>query len=220
MQEALQIDDPTFRDRGFGQRFGFGKHCALVVVDLIQSFTDPNSPLGSDLDAVVAATNQLIGQFRKIKAPIYFFTASYRPDLGDAGVWQLKMGGMSTLVAGSDGVKIDARLDRRESDYLIVKKYASCFAGTDFSAQLVSLGVDTLVVTGCTTSGCIRATVVDAVSSGFRPIVVPEAVGDRSVPAHQQSLLDIDAKYGDVVDMDEALARLSRYATEQSGGAA
>ena len=91
------------------------------------------------------------------------------------------------------------RLDVRDGDSLLVKKYASCFFGTDLVARLVSRGVDTLVITGCTTSGCVRATAVDALQTGLRPMVVREAVGDRSVAAHEQSLFDLEAKYADVV---------------------
>jgi len=136
----------------------------------------------------------------------------YRADLSDAGVWQRKMGGMASLVEGSDNVRLDPRLDTVDGDSIMSKKYASCFAGTDLAARLVSQGVDTVIVTGCTTSGCVRATVVDAVQSGFRPIVAPEAVGDRSGAAHRQSLLDMDAKYGDVVPLDEVIAHLSHIA--------
>jgi len=212
MEQELQIDDPVFLERGFGRRIGFGRQCALIVVDLIQGFTDPAMPLGSDLTDVVHATNTLIGKCRDIAAPVYFFVAGYRPDLADAGVWHRKMAGMASLVQGSEGVRLDPRLARREADHIMTKKYASCFAGTDLAARLVAQGVDTVVVAGCTTSGCVRATVVDAVQSGMRPIVVPEAVGDRSAAAHRQSLLDIDAKYGDVVTLEETLRRLSGYA--------
>ena len=120
-------------------------------------------------------------------------------DLKDAGIWALKQKGVVTLKAGTDEVEIDPRLDFRPTDSLLVKKYASCFFGTDLVSRLVSRRVDTLIITGCTTSGCVRATAVDAVQNGFRPMVVREAVGDRSAAAHEQSLFDLNAKYADVV---------------------
>ncbi len=209
MDQELQIDDPRFKERGFGQRIGFGRRCALIVVDMIRGFTDPAQPLGSDLDEAIDATNRLISACRRIGAPIHFFVVGYRADLSDAGVWQRKMRGMSSLVEGSDNVKLDPRLDARGEDSVISKKYASCFSGTDLASRLVSQGVDTVIVTGCTTSGCVRATVVDAVQGGFRPIVPREAVGDRSGAAHHQSLLDIDAKYGDVMALDDVIAHLA-----------
>lgn len=210
MEDTLQINDQFFKDRGFGKRMGFGNRCALIVVDMIRGFTDPSQPLGSELSSEVLATNRLIESCRRIGAPIYFFVVGYRPDLQDAGVWHRKMTGMSSLLEGSDNVRLDDRLDYRESDAVISKKYASCFASTDLAARLVAFGVDTVLVSGCTTSGCVRATVVDAVQSGFRPIVAPETVGDRSPAAHHQSLLDMDAKYCDVMPLHEVIARLSQ----------
>ena len=114
----------------------------------------------------------------------------------------------STLRAGTDGVALDARLERGPRDSILVKKYASCFFGTDLASRLTSRRIDTLVLAGCTTSGCVRATAVDALQHGFRPIVVKEAVGDRSRRAHEQSLFDLQAKYADVVSLDETLPRL------------
>jgi nicotinamidase-related amidase len=127
------------------------------------------------------------------------------PDLKDAGIWGIKMKGAATLKAGTPAVEIDPRLDMRPTDSLLVKKYASCFFGTDLVPRLTSQRVDTLIITGCTTSGCVRATAVDALQNGFRPIVVREAVGDRSKAAHDQSLFDLNAKYADVVSLDETL---------------
>jgi nicotinamidase-related amidase len=115
------------------------------------------------------------------------------------------MKGTLTLKAGTTAVEVDKRLDMRPTDSLLVKKYASCFFGTDLASRLMNLRADTLIVTGCTTSGCVRATAVDAVQNGFRPMVVKEAVGDRSAAAHEQSLFDLNAKYADVVGLDETL---------------
>ena len=138
--------------------------------------------------------------------PVIFSTVMYNDaDLKDAGIWVLKQKGALTLKAGSDGVEMDPRLDFREADSLLVKKYASCFFGTDLVPRLVSRRVDTLIITGCTTTGCVRATAVDAVQTGLRPMVVREAVGDRSAAAHEQSLFDLNAKYADVVSLDETL---------------
>jgi nicotinamidase-related amidase len=118
------------------------------------------------------------------------------------------MKGSLTLTAGSEAVKVDPRLGMQPKDILLVKKYASCFFGTDLVPRLNSRRVDTLIITGCTTSGCVRATAVDAVQNGFRPVVVREAVGDRSAAAHEQSLFDLNAKYADVVSLDETLQYL------------
>ena len=213
METTLQIDSPFFQERGFGKRLGFGHRPALIVVDMIVGFTDESMPLGAKLDAQVEACNELIKASRMAQVPIFFFSAAYDEDLADAGVWRYKMGGLTTLRHGSEAVKVDPRLDFQSRDPLIFKKYASCFFGTDLASRLVAQGIDSLFITGCTTSGCVRATVVDAVQSGFKPLVVRQAVGDRSKAAHDQSLLDMDAKYADVIELKEVLTHLGQKTT-------
>ncbi len=195
--------------KGFAARVGFGARPALVVIDIIRAFTDMRSPLASNLDSQVDAIRQLLAQAREARIPIIFSTVAYDPDLQEAGIWIRKIPSNSWLVEGSEWVELDERLERRPNEMLLVKKYASCFFGTDLVARLVSRGVDTLIVTGCTTSGCVRATAVDACSLGLHTIVVEEAVGDRAELPHIANLFDIDAKYGDVVGLDEALQYLS-----------
>jgi maleamate amidohydrolase len=198
-----------FQQRGFGQRIGFGLRPALLVIDMINAFTDPSMPLGANLDAQIAVINRLLLAAHARDVPVIFSTVSYDDFLQkDAGIWALKQSGVSTLAAGSAGVLVDRRLDKRQSDGLLVKKYASCFFGTDLVSRLVAQGVDTLIIAGCTTSGCVRASAVDACQNGFRPMVVREAVGDRSETAHAQSLFDLDAKYADVVTLQDTLSYL------------
>jgi maleamate amidohydrolase len=202
-------DAAFFRQRGFGLRIGFGERPAVIVIDMVKAFTNPEMLLGANLDAELAAINPLLGIAHERGIPVIFSTVIYHDaDLRDAGIWALKMKGVGTLKAGTDGIEVDPRLDFRDGDSLLVKKYASCFFGTDLTPRLMSRGVDTLIITGCTTSGCVRATAVDALQTGFRPIVVREAVGDRSAAAHAQSLFDLDAKYADVVSLDETLQYL------------
>jgi len=212
-------DQEFFRQRGFGLRIGFGERPALLVIDMVKAFTDPAMMLGADLDAQVAAISPLLGVAHERGIPVIFSTVMYHEaDFRDAGIWALKQKGVVTLKAGTDGVAVDPRLDMREGDGLLVKKYASCFFGTDLVARLVSRQVDTLIITGCTTSGCVRATAVDAVQTGFRPMVVREAVGDRSAAAHAQSLFDLDAKYADVVSLDETLTYLRTVGHNKPAG--
>ena len=199
-------DQEFFRQRGFGLRIGFGQRPALLVIDMVQAFTNPAMMLGADLDAQIEAISPLLGVAHERGIPVIFSTVMYHEsDFKDAGIWALKQKGVVTLQAGTDGVEVDPRLDFRSTDSLLVKKYASCFFGTDLVSRLMSRQVDTLVITGCTTSGCVRATAVDAVQTGLRPMVVREAVGDRSEAAHAQSLFDLDAKYADVVSLEETL---------------
>jgi nicotinamidase-related amidase len=206
---SSQQDEAFFRERGFGLRIGFGERPALIVIDMVKAFTNPAMMLGANLDSQIAATQPLLALAHERRIPVLFSTVAYHDaDFRDAGIWTLKQKGVVTLKAGTDGVELDPRLDFRPGDSLLTKKYASCFFGTDLVPRLNSQRVDTLIITGCTTSGCVRATAVDAVQNGFRPMVVREAVGDRSEAAHAQSLFDLDAKYADVVSLDETLAYL------------
>ncbi len=199
-----------FRARGFGGRIGFGERAAVIVVDLLNAFTDPRLPLGAPLDAQIEQTLRVLQAARAAGAPVFFTSVAYESsDLADAGVWAAKMAGLLSLRAGTPEVEVDARLGRRDDEPLVVKKYASAFFGTDLLTRLNTLRVDTVVLTGCTTSGCVRATAVDAVQNGLRPIVVREAVGDRAQAAHEQSLFDLQAKYADVVGVEEAVGQLA-----------
>ena len=205
-ERTSQGDAEFFQQHGFGLKIGFGERPALLVIDMLKAFTDPQMMLGANLDNEIEAIKPLIAVAHERDIPVIFSTVIYNDvDLKDAGIWALKMKGVATLRGDSDGVEIDPRLDFRKTDSLLVKKYASCFFGTDLVSRLLSRRVDTLIIVGCTTSGCVRATAVDAVQTGLRPMVVREAVGDRSAAAHEQSLFDLNAKYADVVSLDEAL---------------
>ena len=197
-----------FHEKGFGRRVGFGQRPALLAVDFITGFTDLRSPLAGELDSQVEATNALLEPARAAGIPVIFSTVAYDAELQEAGIWIRKIPSNAWLVEGSEWVEVDKRLNQHPNETTLVKKYASCFFGTDLAARLVSRRVDTLIITGCTTSGCVRATAVDSCSYGFHTIVVEEAVGDRAALPHAASLFDIDAKYGDVVGLEEALGYL------------
>jgi maleamate amidohydrolase len=208
-ERTSQSDAELFQQRGFGLKIGFGERPALIVIDMLKAFTNPKMMLGANLDNEIEAIKPLLAVAHERDIPVIFSTVIYNDaDLKDAGIWALKMMGVATLRGDSDGVEVDPRLDFRKTDSLLVKKYASCFFGTDLISRLLSRRVDTLIIVGCTTSGCVRATAVDAVQTGLRPMVVREAVGDRSAAAHEQSLFDLNAKYADVVSLDETLQYL------------
>ncbi len=201
-----------FEDRGFAQRMGFGDRPALLVVDFTLAFTDPGRPLGSSVDSPIEQTNLLLDVAHTKKIPVFFSAICYdEDDLGDAGVWRLKIRSLSTLKASTDGSQLDPRLNRLAADPVILKKYASSFFGTDLSSRLQSRGVDTLLIAGCATSGCVKATVIDACQHGFRPIIAREAVGDRSPAAHAQSLWDMEAIYGDVRSVSEIVSYVKEH---------
>ncbi|MCX4722448.1 isochorismatase family protein [Streptomyces sp. NPDC090052] len=209
--------DSVYERAGFGSPVPRGTRPALVVVDLTRGFTEADFPTGSDLTATVAATTQLIEAAREAGVPVIFTAISYTPAEADGRsvAWLDKATGMRALREGSDAVALDPRLPYRDGDVLVVKKGASAFFGTSLAAQLTALGRDTAVVCGATTSGCVRATAVDAVQSGFQVLVPSDAVGDRAQGPHDAALFDIQAKYGDVIDQADALGYLAELPTAQ-----
>ena len=202
-------DQQFLLERGFGLEIGFGERPAVLVIDLINGFTDPTTPLGAPLDDVIDATKLILTTARGSGIPILFTTVAYEdPEFADAGVWARKQTGVRSLRDGTRNVAVDERLGQLPGEPTLKKKYASAFFGTDLVSRLVIAQVDTLVLVGCTTSGCIRATAVDGIQNGFRVTVVREAVGDRVASAHIQSLIDLDAKYADVRSLDQVIAYL------------
>lgn len=197
-----------YQSRGFAHRIGFGAHPALLIIDFIKGFTDLSSPLASNLDNEVAATQQLLEAARKLNLPIAFTTIEYDEGFRDAGVFIKKVPSLSVLKKGSPLCEVDARLAPLPNEHILSKKYASAFFGTALAATLTAAGIDTLLIAGCTTSGCVRASAVDGCQNGFRTMVVRECVGDRAREPHEANLFDIDAKYGDVVTLAETLQYL------------
>jgi len=201
-----------FEERGFARRLGFGRRPAVLVVDMQVAFTDHRDPemiLAADADEAIIQTNRILGTAREAGVPVLFSLTVFEDhELRDAGLWRIKIRGNHLLKAGSRAVELHPGLERAPGDMMVRKKYASAFFGTDLASRLTALGVDTIILTGVSTSGCVRASAVDGISSGFRPMVVREAVADRSRAAHEQSLFDLDAKYADVVGADEVLSYL------------
>ena len=197
--------DQTYDRAGFGAPVRRGERPVIVVVDRTNGVTDPSYPTGADLSDVVAATASLVLAARPAGIPVVYTTIGYTPAERESVVWLDKAPGMRALAEGSPAVDIDPRLPRTDADHVIMKKGASAFFGTGLAATLASLGADTVIVCGATTSGCVRATAVDALQSGY-PVLVPrDCVGDRARGPHDASLFDIQAKYGDVITLDDAL---------------
>ena len=188
-------------------QLGLAQSPALLVVDMINGFTDPDSPLGTHCPDVVAANIELLAAFRNSGRPIFFTTVVYYDDQ-QASIFRAKVPALNVLQPGSRWVAIDSRMERQVSEPLIEKQWASAFFGTDLSKQLRALAVDSLVVTGLTTSGCVRASAVDGLQNNFQVVVAREAVGDRNLDAHQANLFDLNAKYADVLGVDEIISRL------------
>jgi nicotinamidase-related amidase len=185
---------------------GFGLRPAVVVVDYILGFTDPTSPLAGDFSQELKATKSLLNAMRRRGFPVLFTTTAYDKAMTEAGVFVRKVPSLSVLQRGSRLVEIDPSLKRRRSEVVIEKQYASAFFGTPLASTLHAQGIDTLIVTGCTTSGCVRATAVDGLQHGLRVIVPRECVGDRAPGPHEANLIDIDGKYGDVMGVKDVIA--------------
>jgi len=193
---------------------GLGQRPALILVDMINGFTDPACPLGSDAAAVVAANQRLLAAFRAAALPVFFTTVVYR-NAQQAQVFRRRVAALNVLVPDSKWVQVDARLAMAPGEQLIEKQWASAFFKTSLERRLHAQRVDSLVVTGLTTSGCVRATAVDGLQSEYRVLIPREAVGDRNPEAHAANLFDLHAKYADVVTLDAALQAVAKCSAAQ-----
>jgi maleamate amidohydrolase len=199
-----------------GQSVTLGERPAVLVVDFSRGFTDPQCTMGSDLTREVEATSRLLDTAREHGIPIIFTTIGFEPNLKDGSLWLEKAPGLKELIVGGKWVEIDPRLERREEETVILKKGASAFFGTNLPSVLISQGVDTVIMRGATTSGCVRATAIDLLQYGYPTLVPRECVGDRARDPHDANLVDIQAKYADVVSVEEALAYIESV-SQKSG---
>jgi maleamate amidohydrolase len=188
---------------------GIGDLPALIVVDVVKGFTDPTCPLGSKADEVVAANVALMDAFHKADLPVVLTTVVYRSD-DEATVFRARVPALNLLTPDSEWVRFDPRLPIAATDLQLEKRHASSFHGTDLDNWLKARNVDSVVVTGLTTSGCVRATAVDGLQNNYKVLVPREACGDRDAEAHEANLYDMNAKYADVVSLETVLELLPR----------
>jgi maleamate amidohydrolase len=204
-----------YLSRGFGGRVGYGKHPAVVVIDMAESWLDDSSPIGSDnVSGVLEPTLQILKAARGSSVPVFFTTMAFDAGgqelAGPVGRKLLHCSQQGSLERGSARTLLDKHLERRANEILMEKQRASAFWGTPLQGYLVSRGIDTLIIVGCSTSGCIRATAESAHNEGYHTIVAREAVGDRSQPAHECNLIDIDMRYADVEPTADVIRYLER----------
>jgi maleamate amidohydrolase len=197
-----------YSERGIGARVGFGNAPCLLIVDMQVVFNDPASRLGADMSEGLEAIGDLLELAREKGVMVVYIQTAWEKDLRDAGVWAKKIPSLADVELGSPGAEIHPRIAPIEGEHVVIKKGPSGFFGTHLAALLVSKGIDTVILTGASTSGCVRATVVDSMSNGFRTIVPIEAVGDRAEGPHWSSLFDIGAKYADVIPIAEVKSYL------------
>jgi maleamate amidohydrolase len=207
------MSDPTDLQQNyrgvFDGRLGFGRAPAILVVDFIRAYTEPGSPLYAPaVVEAVKATVPLLALARERKVPVIYTRVLYHPNGADGGLFVQKVPTLRKMVEGEPLADIVPELPPGPDDVILVKQYASAFFGTSLAAMLTARGIDTLIVTGCSTSGCVRATAVDTMQYGFRPVVPRECVGDRHEGPHEANLFDINAKYGDVVALRDVMDRL------------
>lgn len=181
---------------------------------MARAWLDPASPIGSStLDGVLENIVRLLDVARRASIPIFFTTMAYDEKMSEVGQnVKVKTPHLTWLVRGSEWVQLSPELQRRPHEPFIEKQRASAFFGTTLLSQLVARQIDTTLIVGCSTSGCIRATATDAHDQNFRVIVPQEAVGDRSASAHVANLFDIDARYGDVVQLDAVIHEFEKLA--------
>ena len=211
LDRIFSADSELYRTRGFQRRIGFGARPALVNIDLANAWTRPENPFSCEsMEVIIPGVQSLLAAAREKRIPIVYTTTAYAVTEGamsDMGLWHHKIP-VEALRLGTEAVEIDSRIAPGPGEHVIVKKNASAFHGTHLTGLLSAAGVDTLIVTGVTASGCVRATAQDALAEGFRAIVVRECVGDRIPGAVAWNLFDIDAKFGDVEPLDKVLRYL------------
>jgi maleamate amidohydrolase len=203
-------ESDVYRRQGFGNRSGFGRRPALLVVDFVNGFNDPAQFGGGNIPAAITSTRPLLERVRERGLPVAFTRVVYADDGSDRGVFCLKAPGLAGLTETARASQIVPELTPVAGEYVLRKTQPSAFFGTNLANWLVSKGVDTVLVAGCTTSGCVRASVVDAMSFNFRTIVVTDCVGDRALAPHEANLFDMGQKYADLLTREEVVAELER----------
>ena len=181
---------------------GLGSSPALVVVDMCRGFIDPSSPLGFQCDELIQANIKLVDKFKQMNLPVIFTTTIYR-DISEASVFRAKIPALNILKPDSEHTSFLAELSPDSKDILIEKKFASSFFETTLAADLRQMNVDSVVVSGVTTSGCVRATALDSLQNNFLTLVAEDCVGDRDLNAHRANLFDLQSKYADVVHSEQ-----------------
>jgi maleamate amidohydrolase len=194
----------------FDGHLPFGKRPALLIVDFVVAYLDPASPLYAGVEDALASNERLLAAARKAQIPVLFTNVVYSPGGADGGVFYRKVPALRLFDRGSPMGAFPESLQPVEGELVISKQYASSFFGTHLAATLTAQGVDTLLITGLSTSGCVRATALDACQHGFLPFVVREACGDRHPGPHEANLFDLQAKYAEVISEAQAIAHLEK----------
>ena len=201
-----------YQQAGFGGALAFGKRPALVIVDFVRAYIEPGSPLYAGCESAFESAKRVLAAARKAGIPVIFTGVEYEPGGVNGGIFYRKVGALKVFDRGSRLGEYCNGLEPRPGEWLLLKQYASAFFGTTLAPTLTAQGVDTLIITGVSTSGCVRATALDACQHGFIPFVVRDAVGDRDPRPHEANLFDLQQKYAEVVGEAVIVAHLERVA--------
>ncbi|HEY7609728.1 MAG TPA: isochorismatase family protein [Alphaproteobacteria bacterium] len=205
-----------YKTQGFGNASGFGARPALLIVDFVNGFAAPEAFGGGNIDAAIARTEGLLAAFRRLKLPIAFTRVVYAEDGADLGIFALKAPNLKRLTESSPDSAIVPSLAPRPGEYVVRKQQPSAFFGTGLHSWLTLRRVDTLIHAGCTTSGCVRASVVDGLSYNFRNIVITDCVGDRALGPHEANLFDMGQKYADLMSRDEVVPVIEKITSRRN----
>ena len=197
-----------YKEAGFGGRLAFGRHPALVIVDFVRAYIEKDSPLYAGCESAFESAKRVLAAARAAGIPVIFTGVEYEPGGINGGVFYRKVGALKVFDRGSRLGEYCNGLEPRAGEWLLLKQYASAFFGTTLAPTLTAQGIDTVIITGVSTSGCVRATALDACQYGFIPFVVRDAVGDRDPRPHEANLFDLQAKYAEVVGEAEIVSHL------------
>ena len=202
-----------YQHQGLGGTSGIGQRCGLVLVDFVNGFVDVDQLGGPHIEQAAQATVPLLAWFRRRQLPIVHTRVVFEEDGSNHNVFALRVKPLQKLTEHAPGSQIVPALTPLPGEWVIRKQSASAFFETGLAAWLHLRGVDTAVIVGCTTSGCVRATVVDAMQHNFRTLVISDCVGDRAIEPHDANLFDMQQKYADVMTRDTFLNQLDARPT-------
>ena len=201
-------DEDRYRKQGFGNEMGMTGRIALLIVDFVNGFADPEAFGGGNIPEAIERTKTLLATARRLGWKVAHTRIVFADDGADANIFSLKVPTMLGLTESNPASAIVDELAPEPGEYVVRKTVPSAFAGTPLASWLVTHGVQTVVMAGCVTSGCVRASVLDAMQYGFRPVIVSDCVGDRAIGPHEANLFDMAQKCGDVMNLDALLSRL------------
>jgi maleamate amidohydrolase len=207
---AAETLDTDYARAGFGGRLEYGRKAALVIVDVVMAYLDKGSPLYAGVEDALASNERLAAAARAAGVPVVFTCVVYEPGGLDGGVFFRKVPALKAFVRGSPMGAFPPTLQPQPGEVVVAKQYPSAFFGTSLASTLRAMGVDTVLLTGFSTSGCVRASALDALQHGFIPFVVKDACGDRDSRPHEANLFDMQAKMAEVVSEEKAIALMGR----------